>query len=40
MGVPTPAVERAMKVQEVTQRAKSGEVAWMQAAEIFGLSPR
>ena len=39
MGVyPAPAVERAMKVQEVILRAMSGEFAWVQAAEILGLS--
>ena len=41
MGVyPAPAVERAMKVQEVILRAMSGEFAWVQAAEISGLSAR
>lgn len=41
MGVyPVPAVERAMKVQEVILRAMSGELGWVQAAEILGLSPR
>ena len=41
MGVyPAPAVERAMKVQEVILRAVSGELAWVQAAEILGLSAR
>ena len=41
MGVyPAPAVERAMKVQEVILRAMSGEFAWVQAAEILGLSAR
>lgn len=34
------AVERAMKVQEVILRAMSGQLAWVQAAEILGLSPR
>ena len=41
MGVyPAPAVERAMKVQEVILRAMSGEFAWVQATEILGLSAR
>ena len=41
MGVyPAPAVERAMKGQEVILRAMRGELAWVQAAEILGLSPR
>ena len=41
MGVyPAPAVERAMKVQEVILRAMSGEFAWVQAAEILGRSAR
>ena len=41
MGVyPAPAVERAMKVQEVILRAMSGEFAWVQVAEILGLSAR
>ena len=34
------AVERAMKVHEVIMRAMSGEIAWFQAAEIIGISPR
>ncbi len=37
---PAAAVERAMKAQEVVLRAMSGEVSWLQAAEIMGLSPR
>lgn len=37
---PGPAVERAMKVQEVILRAVSGEIHWFQAAEILGISPR
>jgi len=37
---PGPAVERAMKVQEVILRAVSGQIAWVQAAEIIGISPR
>ena len=34
------AVERAMKVQEVILRAVSGQILWMQAAEILGISDR
>jgi transposase len=34
------AVERAMKTQEVIVRALAGEMTWIQAAEILGLSPR
>jgi len=34
------AVERAMKVQEVILRAISGQILWMQAAEIIGISDR
>ena len=34
------AVERAMKVQEVMLRAISGQILWMQAAEIIGISDR
>jgi transposase len=37
---PAPAVERAMKVQEVILRAASGQLTWWQAAEIVGLSDR
>ncbi|MGH7486310.1 MAG: ISNCY family transposase [bacterium] len=36
---PTPQ-ERAMKVQEVLLRAMSGELSWIQAAELMGISPR
>lgn len=32
---PARAVERAMKTQEVIFRAVSGEILWMQAAEII-----
>lgn len=35
-----PAVERAMKVQEVILRAMGGQITWWQAAEIVGLSDR
>lgn len=34
------AVERAMKVQEVLLRAMSGQLKWLQAADILGWSPR
>jgi hypothetical protein len=34
------AVEWAMKVQEVLLRALSGELSWIQAAEILGVSAR
>ena len=34
------AVERAMKVQEVIIRAIDGQLTWIQAAEILGLSAR
>jgi transposase len=34
------AVERTMKVQEVLLRAMSGELRWLQAADILGWSPR
>jgi len=37
---PQPAVERAMKVQEVILRAASGQLQWWQAAEIIGVSAR
>lgn len=39
-GYPQPAVERAMKVQEVLLRAASGKLHWWQAAEILGVSVR
>ena len=35
-----PAVERAMKVQQVILKAMSGQLQWWQAAEILGLSCR
>ena len=35
-----PAVERAMKMQEIILRAMSGTITWLQAADILGLSPR
>ena len=34
------AMERAMKVQEVILRALSGQLTWVQAADILGRSPR
>ncbi len=37
---PKPALERAMKVQEVILRAISGQIHWIQAAEILGISDR
>jgi transposase len=37
---PSPAVERAMKVQEVILKAMSGQLQWWQAAEILGISCR
>jgi transposase len=37
---PDPAVERAMKVQEVITRAASGQLGWWQAAEILGITDR
>ncbi len=35
-----PAVERAMKLVEVITRAMSGEITWIQAAEVAGITPR
>lgn len=37
---PARAMERAMKVKEVITRAMSGQINWMQAAEILGMSDR
>lgn len=37
---PAAAVERAMKVQEVILRALSGELTWLQAADILGIHSR
>lgn len=31
---------RAMKIQEVILRAISGQILWMQAAEIIGIGDR
>ena len=35
-----PALERAMKVQEVILRAISGQILWYEASEILGISDR
>src|SRR3989338_6702751 len=35
-----PALERAMKVQEVILRAISGQILWMEAAEILSITGR
>ena len=40
MAYPVGAVERAMKVQEVILRALSGQLTWLQAADVLGRSPR
>jgi transposase len=37
---PEPALERAMKVQEVILRAISGQILWMEAADILGVTDR
>jgi transposase len=37
---PKPVLERAMKIQEVILRAMSGQIHWIQAAEILGISDR
>jgi len=37
---PKPALERAMKVQEVILRAISGQILWVEAAEILGITDR
>jgi transposase len=37
---PETALERAMKIQEIILRAMSGEILWIDAAEIIGVSPR
>jgi len=37
---PKSALERAMKVQEVILRAISGQIHWIDAAEILGISDR
>ena len=40
MAYPVGAVERAMKVQEIILRALSGQLTWLQAADVLGRSPR
>jgi transposase len=37
---PPAALERAMTIREVVLRAMSGEISWIQAAEILGCTPR
>ena len=37
---PRPAVERAMKIQEVILRAMARKITWWQAAEIIGINER
>lgn len=37
---PARTLERAMKIKEVITRAMSGQINWMQAAEILGMSDR
>ena len=37
---PPGALERAMTIREVVLRAMSGEITWIQAAEIIGCTPR
>jgi transposase len=37
---PVPAVERAMKIQEIILKAVGREITWIEAAEIIGISPR
>src|SRR5882724_1711245 len=37
---PVRALERAMKIKEVITRAMSGQINWMQAAEIIGITDR
>lgn len=39
-GYTLAAVERAMKVQEVILKARSGAMTWLQAAEVLGIQPR
>jgi hypothetical protein len=36
---PPVALERAMTIREVVLRAMSGEITWIQAAEIIGCTP-
>ena len=37
---PARAWERAMKIKEVITRAMSGQITWLQAAEIIGITDR
>ena len=37
---PARALERAMKIKEVISRAMSGQINWIQAAEIIGITDR
>src|SRR5436853_2829453 len=37
---PSRALERAMKLEEVITRAMSGQINWLQAAEIIGMTDR
>src|SRR5262245_62065188 len=37
---PPVALERAMTIREVVLRAMSGEITWIQAADIIGCTPR
>ena len=37
---PVRALERAMKIKEVITRAMSGQINWLEAAEIIGISDR
>ena len=37
---PARALERAMKIKEVITRAMSGQITWLQAAEIIGITDR
>ena len=40
VGYARGAVEKAMKLQQVILRAMSGEISWIQAAQIAGVRPR
>jgi transposase len=40
MAYPLGAVERAMKIRDVILQALSGQLTWLQAADILGRSPR
>ena len=37
---PPRALERAMKIKEIIMRAMSGQINWLQAAEIIGITDR